>query len=399
MSTLAAWITRNDATHLHTDCESALKRIQKYQPSNSNCLEGIWPLLHINYLSNGKGRTKWVPSHPERTTPQNQWTLNQWGIFLADNAISPSFQPNLYFRSPIKQHALPLSQILDWLTPQIPFWHWRDAQDRLSLKNIKTALLDYYHQEYLTIRDTSTEVEPWATRHYSLIPKQFGSSRSSLATQARTSRLIYDKYFHGRNRRKAKLNPSCICGHELEDVPHILQICQNKLRQDLRAQFERQSTLHIQDLQAKQKHQNYSTLLTLQRLLLSHHSFAPAWCGTWTNNMINILGIEDKQRLQTSDTQDIIRLRTDFIAILQWAGTIAPSLITKLAPRLPQITKRKNTGVTGILSRRVNHTRIHQMFNTAGNILSSLTPPQSYSVGTHPLHDKLTSSLVRGKIH
>ena len=193
-------------------------------------------------IENGSSIPKWVRGHPEKRQPdKNQWNVEECGNHMADRVAAncPNSVRNVCRGNSRLQHA-PV-----WITIEAADLHkdcirdgdyyWGDASGAPACLN---GLLDtVYHrrlQEYLTHRDANRDGPArWLDGTYRLAAAVFNGKDRNIATVAQSSRIIYNKHWHGGNRAKKKttdeteriLAMQChLCG-DIDSQDHLMQHC------------------------------------------------------------------------------------------------------------------------------------------------------------------------------
>ena len=201
----------------------------------------------------------------------------------------------------------------------------------------------------------------WSSRIYSMIPFQLDSG--SLRRRLQYCRLIYDKYFNGRNRGKAQLTSKCFCcGDDHEDQEHMLYHCKGEKRVALRQQLMAEGELSIskiQDLTIQ------VTVKSIWHTILGNPNFHIAWCGLWHHQLLTLLQSETQDVLSQIQNSDLRSVRSYLLKLLSTLSNSALQIINQSF--LPSLKEhRRSTKQKGkITQRRIRIALQHMAIHTA----------------------------------
>lgn len=365
MLVLASHLTLNTSITTHSDCKSAVSLLLS-RPRRSK---------HRAFLSTsatGYNNTnlQWTRSHPERRSNSSQWTFNDWGIHHADKVITTPHDP-----FPITQ--LSASDILACLTLLHPTIHLRsNATGHLSITNTLQLQFKVAHDQYTQTRDTLTSQPSWSERIYDAIPTMIANS--TLTNRSKFCRLIYDKYFHGRNRSKASLPARCLlCSAQIEDLPHILFDCSHSSRMQIRGSLlhKLNSLLHKTDPITRDISQ------ALLKPILLYPRYFMVWCGLWNATTLHDLKTDTNDRLASLQPELISPLNKFLTSALR---LLPPTALTLVSTGLRHAVSEVKTRYP---RRRVTWAKIR-------STIRNITATASGTIST----TQLSSDLVRGPL-
>jgi hypothetical protein len=374
--TLALGLTNHQ---IYSDCESAVRdarRKHTHHLDNSHAA-----LLHIcqQYPTD---RVSWTPSHPERRRVRHAWSYKDWGNFHADSLTQRNYTPQhgITFLQP--PTIITTSDALRWLSCSMPQWHWREQNQLLCLSHLPTRLQVQRHQQYLDNRDLTSQCLPWASRYYQFAHRQFQTK--SYGAAAAAARTIYDKHYHGRNRGKNKDNKtSCLlCNAAIEDRAHCLLFCPHPARTSIRNSLPDKLKTRLKTVKCSRRASDLGQ--AFMTYLMENDSMVDAWCGSWSQAMLNNAETFLASRTnQNSSAEDRRHITKALLAVLRVLASVSPNLLAlSTAPAKSQ--DHTDSGRRGDFQSRLRE-------------LAARTPPDDQprpQIQT----EVQTSSLVRGRL-
>ena len=190
--------TTHPEDSLHTDCQSIVTTINKRRQFNNRPCGTLLAIIQAQ-----AHRISWQKGHPERTTLLN-WTPDQQGIYMADQVASAkdtiaTNAINIPIRVITSETALSAMKRLrlfyvgDQFGPLI---------DDVAEHYYSLSLRAYLHQrdQYAMAQGRTPK---WATAWPQGAAETCSLPSLSISKAASTTRVLYDKLWHGANQAKA----------------------------------------------------------------------------------------------------------------------------------------------------------------------------------------------------
>ncbi len=405
---IAAAVSISTHTTIYTDCRSAVQILSRPDLNKQINQDYYFVLNHIHILLRlHQNSLVWVPSHAERRQPNKSlWTQHDWGNVLADAVASnhplnhaAQFQPQL---------AITTSQVLR----NCNFFQWAWTSHGLPfllspLNHIKQSS----HKDYIATRDShrlASSTVPWNLRSVSLAARLLDTS--TITQQARTCRLVYDLYQHGRNRAKSGAHSAeCrLCSHPSDSLKHIIVDCPHPAQKSIRSQYFQQFSDTIQQ---SNHHITSRILREIKTLALTHADGYLVLFGVWTQHLVLILKnrlvptISDNSRYPKYFKRYLtgpLRVLADMTQVLaSQAMTLNNQLAASPAP--PTYSHRLRRRTSTIVPSQSPQPRSQPSISTFFTVSSKVTStrPQSQFSSTtassdhHPLSQDLSTALTR----
>ncbi len=294
---IAAAISLVSNSNIYTDCKSAVALFNSCKLNDyvNKDYFSIIQYIHDQLLLS-HNTLHWTRSHPElRHRNPSSWTRHDKGNYLADKyASKPSYSDPIYTLLPSK-HITTSEIMIQFSTLN---WTWS-----MNSVPILYAPLHYFmhhhHSSYISNRDSnaiSSSSIPWKTRHTSYGSALLNTSKSDIITTARSCRLLYDLYQHGRNRAKHSPHLSLCSGcHQPDSLKHILLHCTHQQQTCTRHSLQTDVIKMASTLSGSVR----TLFHRINSLIQSHPQGYLILAGTWTPALTKALS----QSISTSNLQ------------------------------------------------------------------------------------------------
>ena len=232
MATLSMILSRSRGQRELTasDCKAAVSTLSHAEEKGRKASATHMLLLDAAASADLAGAPvpRWVRSHPERRlVDKTLWTIDDWGIFIADYAAAGRWKElqDLHIHITIQNIS---AQEAYSSTVTAGQWYWGN-QDGLPVEvlSLKDVVAKHRMPKYLDDRDDNRmgDGRPayWRGIPLEHIALAFDIAKGTIGSIMRLIRIIFDKGWHGGNRRKGFPN-----GLE-QDLAGRCEIC---LRQD-----------------------------------------------------------------------------------------------------------------------------------------------------------------------
>ncbi len=147
---------------------------------------------------------QWTPSHPERTKPPSQWTLNDWGIHQADLIAGGA---EALTASPIRIYSCTSEELHAAVTPP-GTWQWRLNGSPFH-GSLKARAQTHQHRQYTQQRDMhriyANAPTRWSKYCIPLMATLTQSKRRPPRYIGRCTKHLYDWMAHAANLAKGSL--------------------------------------------------------------------------------------------------------------------------------------------------------------------------------------------------
>ena len=195
-----------------------------------------------NCLHNGCPMPVHVESHPERRKPgdKSDWTNSDWGNFIADRAAALDYTTLHSLGIDTRTIHVPAKDIYNGLLQDNQWYIGYANGDPVLPHGLAHHIEELDFKKYLQDRDNhrTNRSEPpfWTNNSLRYTCNVFRTSSTPMSSLPPLCRLIYDKHWHGRNRRKDDALSSqeqeetgkCILCNSPDSQEHTFQHCTHK---------------------------------------------------------------------------------------------------------------------------------------------------------------------------
>jgi hypothetical protein len=220
---------------VHTDCKGIVDRSDKFKKLDNFSRQG--QASQFRYIKLAREDESmdlvWVPSHPERREPDSDsWKVEDWGIWFADRVAGG--EPQHSFPGEFKISERSMEDAAVGHDMENNWFYWK--QDGLVLLNSMTKVLrEERAGVYLSKRDEYRmqrgEDPIWQDLTTGYAAKAWRSLGKGIGSRARSTRLMYNKIWDGRNEGKGTGTGEplrCpLCNLEVDGMDHWVGGCSN----------------------------------------------------------------------------------------------------------------------------------------------------------------------------
>ena len=225
-----------DISTISTDCQSVIDTLSQHPKTMA--ANPHFPLIAASFIFN-VGIPNKVKGHPERQKADSTWTIQDRGIYLADQLARSPVMASL----PVDEY--PASEVLDTVTRWVP-WLWQ--QNGITILNsIQNIISKKRGQLYLQHRDINRSSRnlpsKWAQVKLSVMASHWKQRKQNLVSSALATKIAFDWVAHSANRNKGTtIDPdvdadSCkLCG-SIDDAQHWMLHCSHHSMATLRVNW------------------------------------------------------------------------------------------------------------------------------------------------------------------
>jgi hypothetical protein len=283
---------------VHTDCQGIEKRTKKYYKRDNFARDSN--ASQIRFLKAARSEEwielKWVRSHPERRCEEDSWTMEDYGIWFADRVAGGEAEETLPGEFYIREYDMvEAAKGHDYCSGWL---HWK--QDGLVMLNSMTKVLKEERAGvYLNNRDEYRKkrgLEPiWRDLTTGYAAKCWSKLGKGIMTSSRSTRLMYNKIWDGRNEGKGLEGGSLKCklclGDNEDGMDHWVGTCGNKEmkyeREKVRCRINKVVRRSMARTGVWIMTQGYKEIIEyVQRKLLGTEDIGRLWSGLWDNKEI-----------------------------------------------------------------------------------------------------------------
>ena len=282
---------------VHTDCKGIVDRSDKFKKLDNFSRHGQASQFRYIKLAREDGSMdlNWVPSHPERREPDpGSWKVEDWGIWFADRVAGGEQQQTFPGEFNISERTMEESAAGHDMENNWFYW----KQDGLVLLNSMTkALREERAGVYLNKRDEyriQRGEEPiWQDLTTGYAARMWRSLGNGISTRARSTRLMYNKIWDGRNEGKGTATGEplqCpLCNTEADGIDHWTGRCKNAEIMKVRTDAEKEikwavSYAKMRDGEWKPS-SGYNDLLNyVSSKLLGKKDSGRLWSALWSES-------------------------------------------------------------------------------------------------------------------
>jgi len=248
-----------------SDCQGAIAKAKAAGSMSDHMVSptdgGLLQHMLRTKIPHNQFQIEWQKSHPERrTSKRSEWTIQEWGIFLADAAAAADWRP---FRDLFPSKGFVLSEItMDELLTCLqdsPVWQWRDTSSTAGavLNDLTDYFTDLDLQTYVTDRDADRlkQLRPpyWNSTNVQLPSTASSLKTSTLRNVRRNTERTWDKSYNGRNRMKGtsytdaeyESHGKCILCGRAGSQYHLIHLCPHPDIADFRRLHRRQAAIDL----------------------------------------------------------------------------------------------------------------------------------------------------------
>ena len=442
--------TKQPAT-IYTDCESAVKKLQKLMqsPAALKATSRDVQLLAAatSHLRNGLSSLQWIRGHPERKQKdEEQWTREMWGNHLADRAAAGALTSKKYYQynsdSAIVLHieslptrdAHPLTSALT-----VPgTWYLGNKDRQLMASSVMESIRKQRLKQYLQDRDAKRkerELPPKWEQYDIPLAATLWKLTNKNASNAFYTRLIFDSHWHPGNQVKSVTDPiqravigKCpLCDHN-DSSAHWSTSCNhpraNKLRSTLASNIDLAIKTHVDACSETNDRSFINHFGTEYKKYIFGSETNPiipdTWKGLWTSAQLDSFrtGPEDQfiPFLVVNSLKKLFLelggILTSTFADLWMARQVTINELTRYMKKhpdpnytppshqhvythsdLPPLTEEELTSVrlNAIKPANLPHEKISLM--TSNRRLRGITPPQPPPIEVAPVNPRVKDAL------
>jgi exonuclease III len=334
--TIASQMSEHVPSHVPmvSDCKGAVSRIDESMKLHHRALghhaKGVFceSVLRAHNDEREARQIAWTRSHPEERYPEDFWSYEDWGIWLAD-AIAEGDRTkidNIFGQDQYDWEEVTVTQILDSVITD-GLWHWRTNDEYATV--VTDDIMHHIHpiriQEYLRTRDgyrfKRGIMDAYWTDTAPQLPAQCAPKPKNIYASIQICKRVWDKWATGRQMAKGKKGPEALmigacplCG-DPDSQKHMFVECKHCQMASLREKaFDSQATCLLQ-LQRDGAFQNGMQWMQLRAKRMMHlaNGFKPngtptpdverLWLGTFTPDTLIMILMEDVHKEDLSSSQ------------------------------------------------------------------------------------------------
>ena len=155
-------------------------------------------------MRNGASEASWIPRHADcREKRRQNWTKDERGNHLADKVADGNVAAVTAIHPHVQWTTVAAITAMASLPGKGELYVGDYRGHPKALHGIMEAVHEIRHDRYLTRRDcTNGDRFYWQDNTIALAANIFNGSSKSTGHHAHTTRMLYDKHWHGRNRTK-----------------------------------------------------------------------------------------------------------------------------------------------------------------------------------------------------